>query len=57
MKLTPQVLAARSSVSARGTKSSDRQAAAALDEMDLPELGYFREHFLPSYRLTLDELE
>ena len=30
MKLTPQVLAARSSVSARGTKSSDRQAAAAM---------------------------
>ena len=34
-----------------------QQTAAALDEMDLPELGYFREHFLPSYRLTLDELE
>jgi len=34
-----------------------QQTAAALDEMDLPELRYFREHFLPSYRLTLDELE
>ena len=34
-----------------------QQTAAALDEMDLPELGYFREHFLASYSLTLDELE
>ena len=34
-----------------------QQTAAALDEMDLPELEYFREHFLASYSLTLDELE
>lgn len=34
-----------------------QQTAAALDEMDLPELAYFREHFLPSYRLTLDEMD
>ena len=34
-----------------------QQTDAALDEMDLPELGYFREHFLASYSLTLDELE
>jgi len=26
-------------------------------DMKLPELEYFMEHFLPSYRLTLDELE
>ena len=28
-----------------------------MDAMRLPELDYFREHFLPSYSLTLDELE
>ena len=33
------------------------QTAAAMDAMALPELDYFREHFLPSYSLTLDELE
>ena len=33
------------------------QTAAAMDAMRLPELDYFREHFLPSYSLTLDELE
>ena len=32
-------------------------AFAAMDAMALPELDYFREHFLPSYSLTLDELE
>ena len=36
---------------------SDPQTAAAMDAMALPELDYFREHFLPSYSLTLDELE
>ena len=29
----------------------------ALDDFHLPELTYFREHFLPSFRLTLDEME
>ena len=29
----------------------------AMLAMNLPELQYFIEHFLPSYRLTLDELE
>lgn len=33
------------------------QTAAAMDEMQLPELTYFRETFLPSFQLTLDELE
>ena len=33
------------------------QTAAAMDAMALPELDYFREHFLLSYSLTLDELE
>ncbi|MGI6679025.1 MAG: 5'-deoxynucleotidase [Dehalobacterium sp.] len=27
-----------------------------LDRLDLPEVAYFLEHFLPSYQLTLDEL-
>ena len=40
-----------------GQVDAGQVAAAALDEMDLPELGYFREHFLASYSLTLDELE
>lgn len=34
-----------------------QQTAAALEEMALPEVAYFTEHFLPSFRLTLDELE
>jgi len=25
--------------------------------MELPEVDYFLEHFLPSFKLTLDELE
>ena len=33
------------------------QTAAALDQYDLPELNYFREHFMDSFKLTLDELE
>lgn len=33
------------------------QTAAALDQFDLPELTYFRRHFMESFRLTLDELE
>ncbi|MBO4854193.1 MAG: 5'-deoxynucleotidase [Oscillospiraceae bacterium] len=38
-------------------KKAAEQTAAALDQMDLPELSYFREHFLDSLHLTLDELE
>ena len=33
------------------------QRELALDDFHLPELTYFREHFLPSFRLTLDEME
>ena len=32
------------------------QTEQALDDFHLPELTYFREHFLPSFRLTLDEM-
>ena len=34
-----------------------RQTAEALDSYELPELRYFREHFLGSFQLTLDEME
>ena len=33
------------------------QTEQALGDFHLPELTYFREHFLPSFRLTLDEME
>jgi len=33
-----------------------QQTRAALEGMDLPELNYFMEEFLPGFQLTLDEL-
>ena len=33
------------------------QTRSALESMNLPELDYFMEHFLPAFSLTLDELE
>ena len=33
-----------------------RQTREALDEMEMPELQYFIDHFLDSFTLTLDEL-
>ena len=38
-------------------KKAAQQTMDAMVGMELPELEYFMEHFLPSYRLTLDELE
>ena len=38
-------------------KKAAQQTMDAMVDMQLPELEYFMEHFLPSYRLTLDELE
>ena len=38
-------------------KKAAQQTMDAMVDMALPELEYFMEHFLPSYRLTLDELE
>ena len=38
-------------------KKAAEQTAAALDSYRLPELDYFREHFLGSFELTLDEME
>ena len=37
--------------------SASEQTRQALEDYRMPELDYFREHFLPSYSLTLDELE
>lgn len=37
--------------------SAAQQTKQALEEMRLPCLDYFMEHFLESFRLTLDELE
>jgi len=38
-------------------KSAMAQTKRKLDEMDFPPLTYFMEHFLPSFSLTLDEME
>lgn len=38
-------------------KKAAEQTAAALDSYQMPELDYFREHFVESFRLTLDEME
>lgn len=38
-------------------KKAAEQTRAALEGMDLPELNYFMEHFLPAFELTLDELQ
>lgn len=38
-------------------EAAARQTGQALREMQLPCLDYFMEHFLDSFRLTLDELE
>lgn len=37
--------------------SAARQTMTALEELDMEELRYFIENFLPAFRLTLDELE
>ena len=33
------------------------QTLAALKAMEVPEVDYFLDHFLPSFSLTLDELQ
>ena len=38
-------------------KQAERALRQTLDDMDLPELDYFLETFLPSFSLTLDELQ
>ena len=36
--------------------SAERQIRGILDASPLPEVGYFMEHFIPAFELTLDEL-
>ena len=36
---------------------ASEQTRKALEQMDLPALDYFMEHFLPGFELTLDELQ
>lgn len=38
-------------------RSAQAQTRKALEEMDLPEVRFFMDEFMPSFRLTLDELE
>lgn len=38
-------------------RQAAEQTAAALDSYGLPELQWFREHFMDAFALTLDELE
>ncbi len=38
-------------------RSAAEQTYEALEAMELPELSYFMEHFLPAFSLTLDELQ
>lgn len=38
-------------------RKAAEQTRAALEAMALPEVEYFMAHFLPAFRLTLDELE
>ena len=37
-------------------KSAARSTLAKLRDMDMPEVSYFIEHFVPAFELTLDEL-
>ena len=38
-------------------RQAAEQTRYALEDMELPEVDYYMEHFLPSFKLTLDELE
>ena len=38
-------------------KQAAEQTLEALKASPLPEVGYFMEHFLPGFSLTLDELQ
>ncbi len=38
-------------------RAAARQTAEAMDQMHLPELDYFRRHFLDSFSMALDEME
>ena len=38
-------------------RAAAEQTEKALDAYELPEVAFFKEHFMPSFRLTLDEME
>ena len=38
-------------------RAAAEQTEKALDAYQLPEVAFFKEHFMPSFRLTLDEME
>ncbi len=38
-------------------REAAEQTRKVLDDMDMPELRYFMEHFMPAFDLTLDELK
>lgn len=38
-------------------RQAAQQTLYALEDMELPEVDYFLENFIPSFKLTLDELE
>ena len=38
-------------------RQAEKQIRHALEQSDLPEVGYFMEHFMPAFGLTLDELQ
>ncbi len=38
-------------------KQAEEQTRAILEQSTLPEVGYFMEHFMPAFGLTLDELQ
>ena len=38
-------------------RAAAAQTEKALDSYGLPEVTFFKEHFMASFRLTLDELE
>ena len=37
-------------------RQAEAQTRAVLEASPLPEVGYFMEHFMPAFSLTLDEL-
>lgn len=36
--------------------SAEKQIRETLEQSELPEVGYFMKHFIPAFKLTLDEL-
>jgi 5'-deoxynucleotidase len=41
----------------REFRSAAEQTLQKIQSLDMPEVGYFMEHFMPAFELTLDELD